>query len=191
MPAGSRHAIARRAAAPIRGGASGSSLANLIGVIHGPAAVPGKSIAVHPDDVDVRSATREAFVQDSGAFVHDRQHAPLDDLGVVRSAAAADVAAFDASTMSDFRLRITARRAVARLVAVITTARLLTETTTLEQALRESRHGPSQRVPRHPRQRDQRSRKDRAPSRNGPSLHRPRAAGRPRGGGDSPRADTG
>ncbi len=51
-------------------------------VVHRPAPVSRESVAVDVDDVDVGRALGDAFAEDLRALVHEREDAPVDDLGV-------------------------------------------------------------------------------------------------------------
>src|SRR5258708_15605754 len=50
-----------------------------VGVPHGPAPMRGETVAVEIDDVDVHGTERDAFFEESRAFVHQRVDAAVDD----------------------------------------------------------------------------------------------------------------
>src|SRR5512142_961335 len=115
-----------------------------VGIEHGAAAMERKAVAREIDDVDVRCARRDALLQDARAFVHERQHAALDDLVV------GELARRDADVLPmprDQRIdgRIGQRIAPARLVAIPARPALLAEAALFAQAIGDAR-GPKVRL---------------------------------------------
>ena len=57
--------------------------AECVGVEHRAAAIARKTISREVDDVEIGGTQRDTFLDDARTFVHQREHAPVDDLVVL------------------------------------------------------------------------------------------------------------
>ena len=117
-------------------GANHVGQSHFFGVVHGATAEHREAVTGQVDHVDIRGALGDAFVQNLGAFVHQRVHAAFHDFLI------ADLARGDTQFGADLvyhlvHFRVVQGVAVARLVAVETGAGLLAVAAHLADAVGE------------------------------------------------------
>ena len=111
----------------------------MVGPEHRAAAIDRPAVAVHPDDIDIRSPRRDSLFEDFGALVDHRQQAALRDFGI------ADLPPGDASArreIEDQRLHLRRRRRQALgIIVVIAAPGLLAASILLAEDLAKRRPG--------------------------------------------------